>query len=116
MLGFSTLKLPASAGSINARVDYAVDHSGGSAVKHIYHIKDVSTVAMEAFGKVLFENICMEVLFQHLPAGIRVNFSESPTYRSQHDLLIWRVPLLRSTEIQNLILRRLLATVTALGT
>lgn len=102
VLVFTDVAITGLAHEPNLVVSFAKDH-GIETVKLIFHVKNVSLNTMETIGKAL-SDFCVRVLHQ-LPGNIRVEASESPVYRNQWDFIVWGVPLLRGTEIVNMILK-----------
>lgn len=102
VLQFTDLAISGLPHEPNLVISFAKDH-GIETVKLVFHIKGISVNSMEIVGKALSE-FCVRVLHQ-LPSNVRVEASESPIYRNQWDFIVWGVPLLRGTEICNLIIK-----------
>lgn len=102
VLKFTDMAVNGLAHEPNLLISFAKDHSAET-VKLIFHVKNVSLNTMDSIGKAL-SDFCVRVLHQ-LPGNIRVEASESPVFRNQWDFIVWGVPLLRGTEICNMILK-----------
>ena len=86
----------------NLVIFHAIDYAPDTA-KLIFHVKGISASNMQVIGEAMF-HFCNRVLYP-LPAGIRVEVSESPIYRNQWDFIAWGIPIIRAREIQALAIK-----------
>lgn len=106
VLTFAQRKLPEAAGGPDAAVSYAVDASGnGETRKLVFHLQHVSERGIKAVGIALEPRLLQ--IIHTVPGEMRGEYSDSPLFRNQVDLIVWGVPTAYATYVQNMVLRTL---------
>lgn len=101
VLAFAETAIPGS--GPNLRVHHAVDRSHATAPKLIFHFKGASLNDMVKLTDIL-KPLVLRVLGP-MVGNILVDAGESPTFRSQWDLIIFGVPALQTEGVHRTILQ-----------